>query len=300
MADIKKFLDQSGVSTLWNQVVAEINAKVAAVPTYDDEEVRGLIQGNADAIAEEARVARAAEAANAAALSAAQAQYKPLEKLLLLSRDFCTLLRNFVSFQDFYAKRGKALLGRGDDKDSPWAIFQAGTLVIDQRACNLCLRVNDAAKHNNQHTDSALEHSVPHSHAGFVVTENTRFVLAHVGSRLAEVGIAHHVLNVLPTAIKEHLEIFGLVGQLTGEVQLIHHILGSAGFKGVKSPADLLQLPAAIVHFPQPYCFFLMHGNVKPLKYSLGAHVCASFIFRYSRSMRFISSSKTSAPRGVM
>ena len=98
----------------------------------------------------------AAEAANAAALTAAQAQYKPLEKLLLLSRDFCTLLRNFVSFQDFYAKRGKALLGRGDDKDSPWAIFQAGTLVIDQRACNLCLRVNDMAKHNAQAPDSGM------------------------------------------------------------------------------------------------------------------------------------------------
>ena len=98
----------------------------------------------------------AAEAANAAAIAAAQAQYKPLEKLLLLSRDFCTLLRNFVSFQDFYAKRGKALLGRGDDKDSPWAIFQAGTLVIDQRACNLCLRVNDMAKHNAQAPDSGM------------------------------------------------------------------------------------------------------------------------------------------------
>lgn len=98
----------------------------------------------------------AAEAANAAALTAAQAQYKPLEKLLLLCRDFCTLLRNFVSFQDFYAKRGKALLGRGADDESPWAIFQAGTLVIDQRACNLCLKVSDMAKHNTQAPDSGM------------------------------------------------------------------------------------------------------------------------------------------------
>ena len=98
----------------------------------------------------------AAEAANAAALTAAQAQYKPLEKLLLLCRDFCTLLRNFVSFQDFYAKRGKALLGRGADDESPWAIFQAGTLVIDQRACNLCLKVTDMAKHNTQAIDSGM------------------------------------------------------------------------------------------------------------------------------------------------
>ena len=98
----------------------------------------------------------AAEAANAAALTAAQTQYKPLEKLLLLCRDFCTLLRNFVSFQDFYAKRGKALLGRGADDESPWAIFQAGTLVIDQRACNLCLKVSDMAKHNTQAPDSGM------------------------------------------------------------------------------------------------------------------------------------------------
>ena len=98
----------------------------------------------------------AAETANAAAKTAAQAAYKPLEKLLLLNRDFCTLLRNFVSFQDFYAKRGKALLGRGADNETPWAIFQAGTLVIDQRACNLCLKVSDMAKHNTQAPDSGM------------------------------------------------------------------------------------------------------------------------------------------------
>ena len=124
----------------------------AAVPGLTEEQFADMGKKIADYESGKA----AAEAANAAALAAAQAQYKPLEKLLLLSRDFCTLLRNFVSFQDFYAKRGKALLGRGDDKDSPWAIFQAGTLVIDQRACNLCLRVNDMAKHNAQAPDSGM------------------------------------------------------------------------------------------------------------------------------------------------
>ena len=98
----------------------------------------------------------AADSANAAALAAAKAQYKPLEKLLLLCRDYVTLLHNFVSFQDFYAKRAKALLGRGADDESPWAIFQAGTLIIDQRACNLCLKVTDMAKHNTQAIDSGI------------------------------------------------------------------------------------------------------------------------------------------------
>lgn len=81
----------------------------------------------------------AANDANAAALSAAQAQYKPLRKLLLLSRDFYRLLRNFVTFEDFYDKRQNVK-----------AIFQAGTLIIDQRACTLCVRVSDMSKQNLQ------------------------------------------------------------------------------------------------------------------------------------------------------
>lgn len=85
----------------------------------------------------EAGVATANEA-NAAALSAAQAQYQPLRKLLLLSRDFYRLLRNFITFEDFY------------DKAQPKAIFQAGTLIIDQRACTLCVRVSDMSKQNLQ------------------------------------------------------------------------------------------------------------------------------------------------------
>ena len=124
----------------------------AAVPGLTEEQFVEMGKN----ISEYEATKAAAEAANAAALTAAQAQYKPLEKLLLLCRDFCTLLRNFVSFQDFYAKRGKALLGRGADDESPWAIFQAGTLVIDQRACNLCLKVSDMAKHNTQAPDSGM------------------------------------------------------------------------------------------------------------------------------------------------
>lgn len=55
-----------------------------------------------------------------------------VDKLLHLTRDFYTLLRNYVTFCDFYSGTSKA-------------IFQAGTLYIDQRACDFCVRVNDAA-----------------------------------------------------------------------------------------------------------------------------------------------------------
>lgn len=49
-------------------------------------------------------------------------------------RDLFTLLKNFVTFYDFYTPGTKA-------------IFQAGTLYIDQRSCDLCVRVHDSAKH---------------------------------------------------------------------------------------------------------------------------------------------------------
>ena len=124
----------------------------AAVPGMTEEAFGEMGKKIADYEAEKAAV----EGANAKLLADAQAQYRPLEKLLLLTRDFYALLRNYVSFQDFYARRGKALLGRAAKGETPWAIFQAGTLVIDQRACNLCLRVNDAAKHNAQAPASGM------------------------------------------------------------------------------------------------------------------------------------------------
>jgi hypothetical protein len=57
-----------------------------------------------------------------------------VEKLVRLNRDLYKLLNNFVSFRDFYGRREKA-------------IFQAGTLYLDQRSCDLCLTVEDAGKH---------------------------------------------------------------------------------------------------------------------------------------------------------
>ncbi len=57
-----------------------------------------------------------------------------LNRLLHYHRDLGQLCRNFVSFSDFYGRKGKA-------------IFQAGTLYLDQRSCDLCLRVEDAGKH---------------------------------------------------------------------------------------------------------------------------------------------------------
>lgn len=57
-----------------------------------------------------------------------------VEKLCRFVRDLHTLCTNFVSFKDLY------------DDGEP-AIFQCGTLYLDQRSCTLCLMVEDAGKH---------------------------------------------------------------------------------------------------------------------------------------------------------
>ena len=49
-------------------------------------------------------------------------------------RDLHTLLKNFVNFHDFYDLNAEA-------------VFQAGTLYLDSRSCNLCVRVDDPAAH---------------------------------------------------------------------------------------------------------------------------------------------------------
>jgi hypothetical protein len=68
-----------------------------------------------------------------AALAGENAQIGTVEKVLLFCRDLYRFLNNFVNFSEFYARKG--------------AIFQAGTLYLDGRSCNLCLPVADAGKH---------------------------------------------------------------------------------------------------------------------------------------------------------
>jgi hypothetical protein len=57
-----------------------------------------------------------------------------VEKLVRYHRYLYVLCVNFVSFKDFYSRKTPA-------------IFQAGRLYLDQRACDLCLTVEDVGKH---------------------------------------------------------------------------------------------------------------------------------------------------------
>jgi hypothetical protein len=59
---------------------------------------------------------------------------RSVEKLLRYNRDLFSLVNNFVSFRNFYTGKAKA-------------IFQVGTLFLDGRSCELCVKIDDVGKH---------------------------------------------------------------------------------------------------------------------------------------------------------
>ena len=99
----------------------EWNAVLAKVDTYTAWKAAGETAMN-EAVAEKLKIHSAA--------------FEPVEKLLRLCRDFFRLLHNFVVFKDFY-----------DRSIGNTAVFQAGQLYIDQRCCDLCVKVTDMPKH---------------------------------------------------------------------------------------------------------------------------------------------------------
>lgn len=60
---------------------------------------------------------------------------KMIEDLLILLESFLPFVRNFVSFSDFYTGQGKG-------------VFQAGSLYLDGRCCDLCVWVDDVDSHS--------------------------------------------------------------------------------------------------------------------------------------------------------
>lgn len=122
--------DWASVGARFSAYTAWLGAKAgASVDALGEETIRGLFKadGKAGLLELVAKDESVKEEADNIAL---------IDKFLHIRRDFYTLLKNFVTFQDFYSP----------DKNLR-AIFQVGTLIIDQRACRICLDVADAGKH---------------------------------------------------------------------------------------------------------------------------------------------------------
>lgn len=89
--------------------------------------VRALLAGGGKAAVE-------ALLAKDKALEAEAVAVDDVARLVHYQRDLFLLLKNFVSFADFY------------DAGQP-AVFQAGTLFLDARSCELCVKVDDPGAH---------------------------------------------------------------------------------------------------------------------------------------------------------
>ena len=109
---------------------AALNAQFAAYETW--------LGGKAGSAVEKLGLARIKEIlagpgrAALAKLVALEPEFKAIsdvERLVRYYRDLRALLHNFVNFADFYSR-------------DRWATFQAGTLYLDSRSTELCLRVD--------------------------------------------------------------------------------------------------------------------------------------------------------------
>ena len=129
---------------------AEIGGKFAAYQAWRNAKAGAAVEGlGIDAIknfiAQDKKADLLDLVAQDAALKEESDNIEMVDKFLYIFRDFYKLLKNFVTFNDFYNK----------DNDVK-AIFQCGTLIIDQRACKFCMRVNDTAKHSASAAPSGM------------------------------------------------------------------------------------------------------------------------------------------------
>ncbi len=130
----------------WSAIGAKLAAYTAWTGAKAGAEVEALgADAIANLLAQDKKAALLALVEQDKALAEEAANIQLVDKLVHLAADFYTILKNFITLQDFYST----------DK-SVKAIFQAGTLIIDQRACHLCLRVDNAAAHNSMAPQSGM------------------------------------------------------------------------------------------------------------------------------------------------
>lgn len=129
---------QMGINPAWQ---GAMSALVAAVPELQGKECMSEEDWNAVTAKVDAYTAwkSAGETAMNETIAAQVAEHAaaigPVERLLRYCRDYFRLLHNYVVFKDFYRR-----------DDSKLAVFQAGKLYIDQRCCDLCVKVSDMGK----------------------------------------------------------------------------------------------------------------------------------------------------------
>lgn len=146
---IKSILDPS-VTVITEDIWASIGEKFSAYNAWKNGKAGAAVENlGIDAIknfiVQDKKSVLLELVAQDAALKEESDNIEMVDKFLHIYRDFYKLLKNFVTFNDFYDK----------DKNIK-AIFQCGTLIIDQRECKFCMRVNDTGKHSASAAPSGM------------------------------------------------------------------------------------------------------------------------------------------------
>lgn len=131
--------DWRSVETTFNDYAAWLGAKKGS-----EVETLGEVRINAILIAGE-KEALLALVERDKALAAESSSIDDVKKLMYYYRDFYRLLKNFVLFTDFYSRAPGVR-----------AMFELGQLYIDQRCCDLCIRISDMSKHADMAAQSGI------------------------------------------------------------------------------------------------------------------------------------------------
>ena len=139
---VKEAAIEAGKKTLTEADWAAIGAKFAAYTAWKAAKAGASVEGLGigkvnEILKQDQKQALLDIVAQDLALKEEAENIDMVDMFLHMLRDFYRLLKNFITFHDFYNKDKKV-----------GAIFQSGTLIIDQRACRFCMKVSDMGAHN--------------------------------------------------------------------------------------------------------------------------------------------------------
>ncbi len=121
----------------WNAILGKFNAYAFWIGSKAGCEVESLgIERVEEILKENRKDELLALVEKDKAVKAESDSIDDVKKLMLYYRDLYRLLKNFVLFADFYSRAPGVR-----------AMFELGQLYIDQRCCDLCIRVADMSKH---------------------------------------------------------------------------------------------------------------------------------------------------------
>lgn len=137
MAQLKSLLfpkEKSINESKWAEALASFEPYLAWLGEKKGEEVEGLGIEEIEKILSQNKKAALLELVDKdKAVEAEALSIETVDKVLHLYKNFYSFLNNYVVFKDFYSSENKAM-------------FQAGQLYIDQRRCDLCIKVSDMGK----------------------------------------------------------------------------------------------------------------------------------------------------------